>query len=98
MSRKWSPEEEEYLRQNYKTKKLPEMCADLGRTRESVIGKLNKMELVITKRRKKWNGCEDTPKNWKLSEIAELNIEKLKARYPDGFDVEHSLHRKEGDI
>lgn len=37
-------------------------------------------------------------KNWKLSEIAELNIEKLKARYPDGFDVEHSLHRKEGDI
>lgn len=39
-----------------------------------------------------------TAKNWKLSEIAELNIEKLKARYPEGFDVEHSLHRKEGDI
>ncbi len=35
---------------------------------------------------------------WDLSDIAKLNIEKLKARYPDGFDPEHSLHRKAGDI
>lgn len=35
---------------------------------------------------------------WELDEIATLNIEKLKARYPEGFDVEHSLHRAEGDI
>jgi len=27
-----------------------------------------------------------------------LNIEKLMARYPDGFEVERSLHRAEGDI
>lgn len=26
------------------------------------------------------------------------NIEKLKARYPDGFDPEKSLHRKPGDV
>ena len=26
------------------------------------------------------------------------NIDKLLARYPEGFDAEHSLHRAEGDI
>ena len=30
--------------------------------------------------------------------IAEENIAKLKRRFPDGFDVEHSLHRQEGDV
>lgn len=35
---------------------------------------------------------------WSLEEVMELNIDKLRARYPEGFDVEHSLHRKEGDI
>ena len=33
-----------------------------------------------------------------LEEIAGKNIEKLLARYPDGFDPEKSLHRKEGDV
>ena len=33
-----------------------------------------------------------------MDEVMELNIEKLKARYPDGFTAENSLHRKEGDI
>lgn len=28
----------------------------------------------------------------------ERNIEKLRARYPEGFDEEHSLHRAAGDI
>ena len=35
---------------------------------------------------------------WKLEDVMEMNIEKLKERYPDGFEVEKSLHRKEGDI
>lgn len=35
---------------------------------------------------------------WDLNEIAQMNIDKLRARYPDGFDKEHSLHRKDGDI
>ena len=39
-----------------------------------------------------------TAHGWHMEEIMEMNIEKLKARYPDGFDSEHSLHRKEGDI
>ena len=33
-----------------------------------------------------------------LDYIAWTNIEKLKARYPDGFDAERSLHRAEGDV
>lgn len=35
---------------------------------------------------------------WELSEVMRLNIEKLKARYPDGFETDKSLHRAEGDI
>lgn len=33
-----------------------------------------------------------------LSEIASMNIQKLRERYPDGFDPEKSKDRKEGDI
>lgn len=33
-----------------------------------------------------------------LEDIFRMNIEKLKARYPDGFDADHSLHRKAGDV
>lgn len=35
---------------------------------------------------------------WNLHDIMERNIEKLRARYPDGFDPEKSLHRRPGDI
>lgn len=35
---------------------------------------------------------------WNLEDIMQMNIDKLKARYPEGFDVEHSLHREEGDV
>ena len=33
-----------------------------------------------------------------LDEIAKMNVSKLRNRYPDGFEVEKSLHRAEGDI
>ena len=36
--------------------------------------------------------------NWELDLIMEMNIDKLLECYPDGFDAEHSLHRKDGDI
>ena len=39
-----------------------------------------------------------TAKGWTMEEVAQLNIDKLKARYPEGFDAEHSLHRAAGDI
>ena len=33
-----------------------------------------------------------------METIMQMNIDKLKARYPEGFTVENSLHRKAGDI
>ena len=39
-----------------------------------------------------------TAMNWNLDDVMELNINKLKVRYPDGFKSEQSLNRKEGDI
>lgn len=39
-----------------------------------------------------------TSQGWMLEDIMEMNIEKLKARYPAGFDSEKSIHRKDGDI
>ena len=33
-----------------------------------------------------------------LETIFQMNIDKLRARYPDGFDAEHSLHRRANDI
>ena len=39
-----------------------------------------------------------TANNWNLEDIMQLNIDKLKARYPEGFSAEKSLHRKAGDI
>lgn len=33
-----------------------------------------------------------------LDDVMQTNINKLRARYPDGFEAERSLHRQEGDI
>lgn len=33
-----------------------------------------------------------------FEEIAQTNIDKLKKRYPEGFESELSIHRKAGDI
>lgn len=35
---------------------------------------------------------------YSLEKILLMNVEKLRARYPDGFDSDKSLHRKEGDL
>lgn len=35
---------------------------------------------------------------WNLDEIMQMNIDKLRARYPKGFDAELSNHRKAGDV
>lgn len=35
---------------------------------------------------------------WNLEEIMQLNIDKLKTRYPEGFDVERANHRAKGDV
>lgn len=36
-----------------------------------------------------------TAMGFSLESVAEHNIQKLKARYPEGFDAERSLHREE---
>ena len=33
-----------------------------------------------------------------LETIMQMNVEKLRARYPDGFDADRSQHRQAGDI
>lgn len=35
---------------------------------------------------------------WNLDEIMQINIDKLKARYPEGFDTYRANHRQAGDI
>lgn len=35
---------------------------------------------------------------WNLEDIMDLNIKKLKKRYPNGFEKERSLHREEENI
>lgn len=39
-----------------------------------------------------------TAMGWDMGEVAQLNIDKLRARYPEGFETDRSLHRAEGDI
>ena len=39
-----------------------------------------------------------TAMGWSFDDVAATNIDKLMARYPSGFDAEHSLHRREGDV
>ena len=33
-----------------------------------------------------------------LEKIMQMNVDKLKARYPDGFSTDRSLHRAENDV
>ena len=35
---------------------------------------------------------------YSLEDIFQMNVDKLKKRYPDGFDAERSINRDEGDI
>ena len=39
-----------------------------------------------------------TAMGWNLDDVMQYNIDKLVARYPDGFEADKSLHRAEGDI
>lgn len=36
--------------------------------------------------------------NWDLDEILQMNVDKLKKRYPDGFDIIKANHREKNDI
>lgn len=36
--------------------------------------------------------------DYDLETVMQMNVDKLRARYPDGFDSEHSQHRRKNDI
>ena len=40
--------------------------------------------------------CESM--NWALDDVLQLNIDKLKARYPEGFDVQRANNRTKEDV
>lgn len=35
---------------------------------------------------------------WELDDVMQINIDKLIARYPEGFDVDRANHREAGDV
>ena len=35
---------------------------------------------------------------WSLDELLQMNVDKLKARYPEGFDTERANNRAEDDV
>ena len=35
---------------------------------------------------------------WNMDEIMQMNIDKLQARYPNGFDINRANNRKNGDV
>ena len=35
---------------------------------------------------------------WDMESIMQLNIDKLRKRYPEGFSVDRSVHREKGDV
>ena len=35
---------------------------------------------------------------WSLDEIMKMNIDKLKARYPEGFDTDRANHKEKYDV
>ena len=39
-----------------------------------------------------------TANGWNMEDVMHLNIVKLKARFPEGFEADKSLHRAAGDI
>ena len=40
--------------------------------------------------------CESL--GWKLEDILQMNVDKLRKRYPNGFDVDRANHREADDV
>ena len=79
---------------------LFEMCSEIGEL-QGIYQKVYQGHKIKTEEVKKevgdimWGLAEFcTVNGWWLEEIANLNIEKLKERYPEGFSEERSLNRE----
>lgn len=80
---------------------LFEMCSELGEV-HGIYQKVFQGHKIKTEHLKEeigdllWGIAElCTVNSFDLDEIAELNIKKLKNRYPEGFEEERSLNRDE---
>lgn len=80
------------------------LCSEAGEVAGLFQKELQGHEMTAEHLKKELGDClwmiaeACTALDWTLDEIAQMNIDKLKARYPEGFEAEKSLHRKEGDI
>jgi len=79
---------------------LFEMCAELGEI-QSIYQKVYQGHKIEVEEVQKevgdllWGVAEFcTVNGWWMEKIAEMNIEKLRKRYPNGFTEERSLHRE----
>jgi len=80
---------------------LFEMCGELGEI-HSIYQKVYQGHKIMVEDLKQevgdllWGIAEFcTVNGFRMEDIARLNIEKLKKRYPEGFDPDRSLHRIE---
>ena len=78
---------------------LFEMCGELGEV-QSIFQKvyqghqIKKEDLKLELGDLMWGIAEFcTVNNFDLNEIAEMNIDKLRKRYPEGFEEERSINR-----
>ena len=82
---------------------LSGMSAELGEV-HSIYQKVYQGHQIVTEDLQKevgdlmWMIAEFcTVNGWKLDDICQMNIDKLKARYPDGFSAERSVFRSDDD-
>ena len=82
---------------------LFEMCAELGEI-QSIYQKVYQGHQITVDDVKKevgdlmWGIAEFcTVNGFQMDDIAQMNIDKLRKRYPEGFTEERSLHRDEDD-
>lgn len=78
---------------------LFEMCGELGEI-HSIYQKVYQGHKIVVDDLKKevgdllWGIAEFcTVNGWSMEEVAKLNIDKLRKRYPNGFEKEKSLFR-----
>ena len=77
------------------------LCAEVGEIHSLFQKRYQGHQLKRSDLRKEVGDCLwmlaelCTVHGWSLDDICAENIEKLKARYPDGFSEERSLHREE---
>lgn len=64
----------------------------------------HKLDMDITHAKKElgdilwYVACMAESFGWNLDEIMRMNIDKLKARYPEGFDIDRANHKEKYDV